>query len=348
MSVLISVAQVTLAWTANALPLTTRVTPNCRAGFAHHRLEAVCCASITGSPTITGAASDAADTDSSTWNGAIELPGTTASQVIVRTAEHVSVRVLRWMPDDEPSDPNPVVVVAGWGSIFDGWRPLVAEWAKTRKIIYIETREKKSGRFDRRPSVADFAMENHGDDIAKVLKLLGVESSKVDWFSSSLGATLLLDAFQARTLSGRSSVMLAPNPSFSFPFWARPILRLPFPRAIYARLRGLGMWVVRRKTKEPAQRARYERSLASQDLERLVLSMKANLNYKLPEDCGRVDMPCAVLAATSDTLHGMDKISSVVDRLPDATLIEVPSSQYAHEAVVLEQINGFYAELAAR
>jgi len=335
---MLTLAPLTLAWTPSPLPLTARQAPHYRA--------TVRCAAV--APTIAGASPDQTDTDSTAWNGVVELPGTTASQFVVRTTPYVSVRVLRWMPHDEPADPRPVVVVAGWGSIFDGWRPLVAEWAKKRQIIYIETREKKSARFDRRPKVADFEMANHGDDIARALALLGVKSSDVDWFSSSLGATLLLDAFQAGTLSGRSSVMLAPNPSFAFPFWARPILRLPFPRAVYARLRSLGMWVVRRKTKEPAQRARYERSLASQDLERLVLSMKANLNYKLPEDCGRVDMPCAVLAAASDTLHGMDKIASVVDRLPDATLIEVPSNQYAHEKDVLEQIDGFYAELAAR
>lgn len=330
------------AWTLSPQALSARPASS---HVAHRCVEAVRCVAI--SPTLGGTATDQTDTDTA-WNGVIELPGTTASQIVLRTTPDVSVRVLRWMPDADPTDSRPVVVVAGWGSIFDGWRPLVAEWAKKRQIIYIETREKKSARFDRRPRVSDFEMANHGDDIARALALLGIKSNEVDWFSSSLGATLLLDAFQAGTLSGRSSVMLAPNPSFSFPFWARPILRLPFPRFVYAGLRWLGMWVVRRKTKEPAQRARYERSLASQDLERLVLSMKANLNYKLPEDCRNVDMPCAVLAASSDTLHGMDMVSSVVDRLPDATLIEVPSNQYAHEADVLSQIDGFYADIAAR
>ena len=34
------------------------------------------------------------------------------------------------------------------------------------------------------------------------------------------------------------------------------------------------------------------------DLERLVLSMRANLNYQLPADCSNVQMPCAVLAVS--------------------------------------------------
>ena len=278
-------------------------------------------------------------------SGAIALPGTRASETIVQTSDDVSLRILRWTPQDAPAA-APVVVVAGWGSIFDGWRPLISAWAQRREIIYIETREKASARWTRRLRPSDFAMKQHGADIAAALEKMSVDPAKVDWFSSSLGATLLLDAFQAGTLTGRSSVMLAPNPSFAFPFWARPILRIPFPRFVYARLRSLGMWVVRRKTKEPAQRARYETSLASQDLERLVLSMKANLNYELPEDCSAVTMPCLCLAAESDTLHGADKIESIVSRLPNAKLITVPTNQYAHEADVLRDIEPFLASVA--
>ena len=283
-------------------------------------------------------------------SGVVELPGTLAEEHFVPTEdEDVTLRVLRWSPIGVPNSASqrPVIFVAGWGSIFEGWRPLVQEWAQRRPIVYIETREKQSAEWRRRLRPKDFAMARHGEDIRSVLHHLQIEAKEVLWFSSSLGATLLLDAFQAGTLpNGRSSVMLAPNPSFAFPAWARPILRIPLPRFVYARLRSLGMWVVRRKTQEPAQRARYERSLASQDLERLVLSMKANLDYQLPADCSRVTMPCAVLAATTDTLHGMDKIGSVVERLPNAKLMEVPTNQYAHEAAVLAQIEPFLAAMA--
>ncbi|GIT75206.1 MAG: hypothetical protein Ct9H300mP30_2680 [Methanobacteriota archaeon] len=33
------------------------------------------------------------------------------------------------------------------------------------------------------------------------------------------------------------------------------------------------------------------------------------------------------MTASSDTLHGMDKVLDIVDRLPNAVLIEVPSNQ---------------------
>ena len=288
-------------------------------------------------------AADATDAAEYLWRGEVPLPGAECQERLVGASPGVALRVLRWSPTDSAAaGRRPLVFVAGWGSVFEGWRPLLTTWASRRPIIYIETREKKSAEFDFRPNVADFAMARHADDIAAVLAAIGVAPSTVDWFSSSLGATLLLDGFQRGTLDGRASVMLAPNPAFNFPLWARYVLRLPLPRRVYARLQPLGMWAVRRKTKEPAQRARYERSLAAQDLERLVLSMKANLQYTLPAACDAVAMPCAVLAASSDTLHGMEQVASVVERLPNATLIEVPSNQYAHEADVLADVEPFY------
>ena len=83
----------------------------------------------------------------------------------------------------------------------------------------------------------------------------------------------------------------------------------------------------------------------SQDLERLLLSSRANIRYSLPQELSSVSVPCAVMTAKSDTLHGMEKVLDIVDRLPDAILIEVPSNQYAHEADVLTEIEEFQSSI---
>ena len=103
--------------------------------------------------------------------------------------------------------------------------------------------------------------------------------------------------------------------------------------------------IVERRTKEEGQRIRYRRALLSQDLERLLLSSRANIRYSLPQDLSNASVPCAVMTASSDTLHGMDKVLDIVDRLPNAVLIEVPSNQYAHEADVLAEIEEFQSSI---
>ena len=280
------------------------------------------------------------------WSGAPHLLGANAEELFVEVAPNISVRVLRWVPaDSSVASLDPTVVVPGWGSVFEGWRPLLTEWVSRRPIVYIETREKKSARITRKVRREDFEMRHHGHDVAAVLGKLGIDSAEVDWFSSSLGATLLIDAYQNDVLAGRSSILLAPNPDFEFPLWARILLKMPLPKFIHPALVRFAVWIVERRTKEEGQRIRYRRALLSQDLERLLLSSRANIRYSLPQDLSNASVPCAVMTASSDTLHGMDKVLDIVDRLPNAVLIEVPSNQYAHEADVLAEIEEFQSSI---
>ena len=280
------------------------------------------------------------------WSGAPHLPGANAEELFVEVAPNISVRVLRWVPaDSSAASLDSAVVVPGWGSVFEGWRPLLTEWVSRRPIVYIETREKKSARITRKVGQEDFEMRHHGHDVAAVLGKLGIDSAEVDWFSSSLGATLLIDAYQNDVLAGRSSILLAPNPDFEFPLWARILLKMPLPKFIHPALVRFAVWIVERRTEEEGQRIRYRRALLSQDLERLLLSSRANIRYSLPQDLSNASVPCAVMTASSDTLHGMDKVLDIVDRLPNAVLIEVPSNQYAHEADVLAEIEEFQSSI---
>ena len=280
------------------------------------------------------------------WSGTPHLLGANAEEFFVEVTPNISVRVLRWIPvDSSVASLDPAVVVPGWGSVFEGWRPLLTEWVSRRPIVYIETREKKSARITRKVRREDFEMRHHGHDVAAVLGKLGIDSAEVDWFSSSLGATLLIDAYQNDVLAGRSSILLAPNPDFEFPLWARILLKMPLPKFIHPALVRFAVWIVERRTEEEGQRIRYRRALMSQDLERLLLSSRANIRYSLPQDLSNASVPCAVMTASSDTLHGMDKVLDIVDRLPNAVLIEVPSNQYAHEADVLAEIEEFQSSI---
>ncbi|GIT10706.1 MAG: hypothetical protein CM1200mP32_01990 [Methanobacteriota archaeon] len=234
------------------------------------------------------------------WSGAPHLPGANAEELFVEVAPNISVRVLRWVPaDSSAASLDPTVVVPGWGSVFEGWRPLLTEWVSRRPIVYIETREKKSARITRKVRRDDFEMRHHGHDVAAVLGKLGIDSAEVDWFSSSLGATLLIDAYQNDVLAGRSSILLAPNPDFEFPLWARILLKMPLPKFIHPALVRFAVWIVERRTKEEGQRIRYRRALLSQDLERLLLSSRANIRYSLPQDLSNASVPCAVMTASS-------------------------------------------------
>ena len=279
------------------------------------------------------------------WNGPPDLDGRVADEHWIEVESGVSIRVLVWDEEGVEPDSGTVVMVPGWGSLFEGWRPLVTEWVKSRHLIYIETREKASSKFDRRISKDDFSIERHSKDIATVLEALDVDQENIDWYSSSLGSTLLIDAFEKGDLDGRSSVLLAPNPDFRFPLWSRMIIYSPLPMVAFRKMVGFVAWVVNRRTKEEGQKVRYRRALLAQDVPRMLLSARWNLGYSLPEDLSRIEVPCAVMTAASDTLHDFGKVERLADSIPNCKMIKVPSNQYAHEPDVLSEIGDFHSSI---
>tara|TARA_A100001037_G_scaffold278686_1_gene279814 strand:- start:2627 stop:3481 length:855 start_codon:yes stop_codon:yes gene_type:complete len=279
------------------------------------------------------------------WSGPPILDGNVADEHWIEVESGVSIRVLVWNSEGTELDSGTVVMVPGWGSLFEGWRPLVTEWVKSRHLIYIETREKASSKFNRRISKDDFSIERHSKDIAAVLEALDVDQAKIDWYSSSLGSTLLIDAFEKGDLGGRSSVLLAPNPDFRFPLWSRMIIYSPLPMVAFRKMVGFVAWVVNRRTKEEGQKVRYRRALLAQDVPKMLLSARWNLGYSLPEDLSNIEVPCAVMTATSDTLHDFEKVERIADSIPNCRMIKVPSNQYAHEPDVLSEIGDFHSSL---
>ncbi len=279
------------------------------------------------------------------WNGPPVLDGHVADEHWIEVEPGVSIRVLVWNAEGAEPDSGTVVMVPGWGSLFEGWRPLVTEWVKSRHLVYIETREKASSSFNRSISKDDFSIGRHSRDIAAVIGALDVDQTNIDWYSSSLGSTLLIDAFEKGDLGGRSSVLLAPNPDFRFPLWSRMIIYSPLPMVAFRKMVGFVAWVVNRRTKEEGQKVRYRRALLAQDVPRMLLSARWNLGYSLPEDLSRIEVPCAVMTATSDTLHDFDKVQRIADSIPNCRMIKVPSNQYAHEPDVLREIREFHSSL---
>ena len=277
------------------------------------------------------------------WGGVPDLEGSKCSEIYVNVEDEVSLRVLKWVPLNSINESeNTLVMIPGWGSVFEGWRPLLSEWTSRRTILYIETREKKSARITRKITKKDFEMDVHSKDIFKVINFLKLKKEKIDWFSSSLGSTILLNGYQKELIGGRSSILIGPNINFRPPIWANLFLKFPVPKFTYPLLTKIVLFAVEKRVKEEGQRIRYRRVFNSQDLLRMLLSARANITYNMNLNFEKTLIPCAILCAESDKLHAIDGIHRINDALPNCTMINVPSNQYAHESEVLKEIENFH------
>jgi hypothetical protein len=165
--------------------------------------------------------------------------------------------------------------------------------------------------------------------------------SNVLWFGSSLGATVILHGMMEGHLKGEHAFLIAPNSQFRFPIWMVPLTAAPW--WFYSPLIRIGLPYLKWRLKEPKQYIRYKRTLTQAHLLRLKKSVQANRHYDLPTNLDRIGAQVAICIAASDTLHTGTDSHGIADALPNGSLVDVPSNQYAHEADIIADIDAWEA-----
>ena len=271
----------------------------------------------------------------------LENPDCEIQSRLIEAADGFQLRVYSFIPNNDTGG-RPVVFIPGWTSVMDGWAPLLAEWANTRVIHYIETREKRSAEISRRIRKDDFEMHRHAEDLRIVVNRLEL-GPDVLWFGSSLGATVILHGLREKILAGSCAFLIAPNSEFRFSTWQIPFIAAPwwcYPPLI----RLFGLPYLKWRLKEPKQYIRYRRTLTQAHLPRLKKSVQANRRYALPAELDTIEIPVAICVAVSDTLHTGDDSHSIADSLPKGSVVEVPSNQYAHEGDLIPDVDAWELE----
>lgn len=259
----------------------------------------------------------------------------------------VRLRMMRWTPR-RPTDAEPLLLVAGWVSVVEGWIPLLSELVRERPVAYLETREKVSAELaPDQMRVEAFTMARLAADVAAAAAATGFPPERSVILASSMGANAVLEILKHDQLRARAAFLIGPNASFYFPWWGRLGVRMP-PAGIRAAI-PFALWYLRHfrvdSKRDPEQMRRYERTLRAADPARLRLSAQAILDYEVWPELATVTTPVAIGYAASDTLHGPDDVLRMAAALPRGRAVECPTNSYMHTPAVIDDLRRFVADV---
>ena len=279
----------------------------------------------------------------------IPVEGVQFSQHRVTVGEGVRLQVFQWRPERD-TGAEPIFFVAGWISLVSGWRELLEVLVPKHPVVYLETREKRSAMIDRRlMRPENFSIPCLADDLIAVAEELGLDGGDAVLFGSSMGSNAILEALKFDRLRARAAFLVGPNAEFSFPWWGPPAVKI-LPPAVIQGLKKFVIWYLRRfrvnARDDPAQMARYVRTISEADAKRLKLSALAVLGYSVMPGLETISTPVAVACAASDSLHGEDEVRRIVDAMPRGTAVACPSNTYMHTAAVAGDLESYLAGLA--
>jgi pimeloyl-ACP methyl ester carboxylesterase len=270
------------------------------------------------------------------------------SERLLEVAPGVTLRALDISPP-APRSPQVVVFVAGWFSAVDGWLGFLRRLAQSRRIVYLETREKASSRIalGRRPTPADFTLDSLARDLAAAVAALDIPPDRLVLAGSSLGATVIHRALAGGLVRARAAILIGATAEFRFPWIGRVVLRL-MPASSWAFWRPITLWYLRMfrvdTRREPEQMKRYQGTLAIADPLKLKLSSLAFADMREP--AAAIEVPTLFAYAQTDKLHGVALIEELAAPMPRATLRACPSNRFLHDAEMADIATGWLDQAA--
>jgi len=267
------------------------------------------------------------------------------SEYYLYMSDGASIRIIDFVPEDVSGVKPVIVFVAGWISLISGWSGLLREITPLFRTIYMETREKSSSEVSK-INKNNFTINRLKQDIGDVIKHLIPENVPFVLAGSSLGASTILEYSVDADIAASAAILIGPNSEFRFPKILGDIIPA-IPPSMYFAVKPVIKWYLKNfrldKKNSPEQVEKYERTLDAADPYKLKANALALKNYKINSNIGNITIPCLVMGATSDKLHGTESIKKLASAIPQGEYVELASNMETHNEkagrVIAEYIN---------
>ena len=266
-------------------------------------------------------------------------------------SDGVQLKCFDFIPQGYHSLNMPVIIfIAGWISRVQGWEDVLKVISRKYRILYLETREKKSARLPSAPKNIDFSIERMSMDVDEILTRTLSDSQPFYFLGSSLGSTIILHYLSKNRKQAEDSFLISPICEFPFPAWLLFAIRF-FPAWLYTVIKPVIKWYLiyfyLDRHQEPEQVRKYQGTIDAAEPARLKANAYAIKDYSLWDKLTTVSSPVTLIGAETDKLHGIDTLKEMITRLPKARLEMMKSNKETHSEkagrFVVEQIAGVKA-----
>ena len=257
---------------------------------------------------------------------------TAVKEYMLEVSDGVSLKIIDFTPRNVSPEKPVIVFVAGWISMISGWKGVLKVLTVKYRVLYLETREKQSSIVPDVKKVS-FSMDRLVLDIAQIVKKVIPPSEKFVLIGSSLGATVILEYCGSEGREPLSAILISPKAEFEFPKLLELIIPALHP-SLYFSFKPLLKWYLRNfrldKKNNREQIAKYENTMDCADPYKLKANALALRKYVLLNRVNKINVPCLMIGATTDTLHGTGEIKQIMKIIPDSSYIELESNMETH------------------
>ena len=195
---------------------------------------------------------------------------------------------------------------------------ILSTLAPKYRILYVETREKRSAKLPNMKTI-DLSIEQMSRDIDALVSEMVPKGQPFYFAGSSMGATVILDYLATKKRQSVNSFLVSPICDFPFPGWILFIIKF-IPAILYTVIRPilkayLSYFRLDMRN-EPGQVKKYCGTIDAAEPARLKANAYAIRNYSLWKKLSDIKSSVVIIGAKTDNLHGIDIMEKMVKLMP--------------------------------
>ncbi len=254
----------------------------------------------------------------------------TISKIVHVPVNDGTIRVFHYRPQYLISK-RPIVIIPGWGVIPSGFRDVFEIFYNYIEFYYIETREKKSSRINRK--TGSFSMEQNALDVKIVLEHFNLVKKDFVLMGTCWGSSIILYGLINHILQAPTYVLVDPMHRLQYPHWflnMAPII----PVWLIWLLKPLLTYLKLRNHSLPTQRKRIIEFIHHAVLWKWKKAAFQARNFELLGNLAQIREEVFIFNATTDVIHDQRKFALIAQELPNARFFYMKISEELRERLI--------------
>ncbi|MHA1482376.1 MAG: alpha/beta fold hydrolase [Candidatus Heimdallarchaeaceae archaeon] len=241
------------------------------------------------------------------------------------------IRVYHFKPSN-PISKRPLVFVPGWGGTEIGFMDFYEVIHDKIECYYVETREKRSSRLDRKRAKMD--MSQKAKDVQDVIDYLELGKNDFVLYGTCWGGAIILQGLIDGVIEAPTIITNDPMHTLWFPKWFLRFVSPILPVFVVELIRSIVKRIQLRGMKEEVQRRRAETFADNAEIWKWKRAADTVKNFELFGKVSGITKEVFVTNGTEDKIHNQSDYPKIAAELPNGRFIYMKTDESRRERLM--------------
>ena len=241
------------------------------------------------------------------------------------------IRVYHFKPNN-PISKRPLVFIPGWGGTEVGFMDFYEVIHEKVECYYVETREKRSSRLDRKRAKMD--MSQKARDIRDVITYLELDKKDFVLYGTCWGGAIVLQGLNDGVINAPTIITNDPMHTLWFPKWFLRYVSPILPVFVIELIKSVVKRVLLRGMKEEVQKRRAETFADNAEIWKWKRAADSVKDFELFGNVSCISKEVFVTNGTEDKIHNQTDYLKIAGELPYGKFIYLKTDESRRERLM--------------